>query len=161
MQIRFCPLCGKPVVDAFKFGKLRQCCEECGYIHFLNPRVAVAVFVVSERRVLLVLRGVDPKRGQWALPAGFVDRGEDPEMAAVRETAEETGLIVRIVRLINIIFDNGIIVIVYGAEAIEGTLRAQDDVDDVRWFGPDELPELAFQSTQLLISNWLQEQEQM
>jgi ADP-ribose pyrophosphatase YjhB (NUDIX family) len=105
--------------------------------------------------VLLILRGVDPQRGKWDCPAGYVDRGEDPAQAAVRETAEETGLRVEIARLIDVLFDNGIIVILYAAQVVGGALRAQDDAADARWFGPLDLPELAFRSTQVLITTWI------
>ncbi len=152
--IRFCPRCGQPIGQQVRFGKVRPVCPACGYIHFSDPKVAVVVFVEQDCKVLLVLRGVDPQRGKWALPAGYVDRGEDPALAAVRETAEETGLNVEITRLIDVMFDDGIIVIMYAAQVVGGTLRAQDDADDARWFGPDDLPELAFRSTQVIITAW-------
>lgn len=115
-SIGFCPRCGKPIGQQVKFGKMRPTCAACGYVHFDDPKVAVVVFIEQEGKVLLILRGVDPQRGKWALPAGYVDRGEDPAQAAIRETAEETGLRVEITRLIDLMFDNGIIVIMYAAQ---------------------------------------------
>jgi 8-oxo-dGTP diphosphatase len=153
-SICFCPHCGQPIGQQVRFGQMRPVCPACGYVHFSDPKVAVVVFIEQESKVLLVLRGVDPQRGKWALPAGYVNRGEDPVQAAVRETAEETGLSVEITRLIDVMFDNGVIVIMYTAKVMGGTLRAQDDADDACWFGPDDLPELAFRSTQVLITAW-------
>jgi 8-oxo-dGTP diphosphatase len=153
-SVRFCPRCGQPIAQQLKFGKMRPVCPACGYIHFDDPKVAVVVFVEQDGKVLLILRGVDPQRGKWAFPAGYVDRGEDPAQAAVREMAEETGLSVEITRLIDVTFDNGIIVIMYAAQVVGGALQAQDDADDARWFGPADLPELAFRSTQVLITAW-------
>ncbi len=107
-----------------------------------------------------MLRGVDPERGRWALPAGYVDGGEDPALAALREVREETGLEVRIARLVDVMFDQGKILIVYGADVIGGALCAQDDVDDTRWFGPDEVPhDLAFRSTREIVARWLAERD--
>ncbi len=154
--IRFCPRCGHAVEDQLKFGKIRRVCPACGYIYFANPKVAVVSFVERDRQILLVKRGVDPERGKWALPGGFVDLGEDPALAAVRETAEETGLNVQITGLLDVTFPpNGVIVISYAAQVVGGTLGAADDVEDVCWFTPDNLPELAFESTLRLVSLWL------
>jgi ADP-ribose pyrophosphatase YjhB (NUDIX family) len=158
--IRFCPRCGQAVDHQLKFGKTRPVCPACGYIHFANPKVAVVTLIERlierDRQVLLVKRGVDPERGKWALPGGFVDLGEDPMLAAARETTEETGLAVEITRLLDVTFPpNGVIVISYAAAVIGGTLCAADDVEDVRWYNPADLPELAFESTRRLVSLWI------
>lgn len=157
--IRYCPRCGSTTENRERFGKLRPVCPACGYVHFHDPKVAVAVFIEREGKVLLVLRGVDPQKGKWALPAGYVDRGEDPVMAAARETAEETGLSVVVTELKDVMFDDSVIVIVYGARIIDGVPQAQDDVEAVSWFGPGEIPELAFQSTRVLVEAWIQGME--
>jgi ADP-ribose pyrophosphatase YjhB (NUDIX family) len=151
---QFCPRCGQALADVVKFGKPHRCCPACEYIHFSNPKVAAAVFIEQTGRVLLVKRGVDPEKGKWALPAGFIDYGEDPQAAARRETLEETGLTVSLTRLVDVLFDGTTIVIIYAATVNSGTLTAADDVEETRWFGPDELPELAFKSTQQVIHQW-------
>jgi 8-oxo-dGTP diphosphatase len=157
--IQFCPRCGQRVVEDARFGKMHRVCPECHYIHFANPKVAVAVFITQQDRILLVRRGVDPHKGKWALPAGFVDLGEDPILAALRETLEETGLTVEIDHLMDVMFDGTTILIVYSANVTGGTLGAADDVEEVGWFNYGELPDLAFQSTQVLVSTWISEQE--
>ena len=161
MMIRFCPQCGQPVVEQLRFGKPRPVCPHCGYVHFADPKVAAVVFVErlhgGRREVLLVRRGVDPGKGLWALPAGFVDRAEDPRSAAIREAEEETGLQVEISQLLDVLYNqNGHIVIVYAAHWLGGTLRAGDDADEARWFDPENLPELAFESTNQIVSAWVQ-----
>ncbi len=155
--IRFCPRCGQAVTEQDKFGKVRPVCPACGYIHFANPKVAVVVFIEHDGQILLVKRGVDPERGRWALPGGFVDYGEDPVKAAVREAAEETGLTVEILELLDVTFPlNGVIIVIsYTARVVDGILAAADDVEDVRWFRPADLPELAFESTQRLVRQWI------
>jgi 8-oxo-dGTP diphosphatase len=141
---------------------MRRVCEACGFIYFRDPKVAAVVFAVQDGRVLLVRRGVDPQSGRWALPAGYVDYGEDPREAAVREVCEETGMTVRITRLIDVLGPDApggtsAIVILFEAEVTGGTLAAQDDVEEVAFFAPDEVPmdEIAFESTRLLLAGWL------
>jgi len=153
--IQFCPRCGHPIEDQLRFGKTRPVCPSCDYIHFSDPKVAVTVFVEHEGKILLVQRGVDPHRGEWALPAGFVDRGEDPAQAAAREVLEETHVEVRTIGVTDVMFDGGVIVIMYRAEVCGGEAKADDDAEAVGWFGPDDLPEVAFRSTQILIDQWL------
>ncbi len=141
---------------------MRRVCEACGFIYFRDPKVAAVVFAVQDGRVLLVRRGVDPQSGRWALPAGYVDYGEAPREAAVREVCEETGMTVRITRLIDVLGPDApggtsAIVILFEAEVTGGTLAAQDDVEEVAFFAPDEVPmdEIAFESTRLLLAGWL------
>lgn len=152
--VKYCPRCGNEVAEELKFGKLRPVCPVCGYVHFVNPKVAAVIFIENDGKVLLVERGVDPHRGKWDFPAGYIDYGENPVEAAKRETLEETGLIVEITGLIDISFDETVIAIFYRARIVGGTLLAGDDVQKVDWFSPHNLPELAFKSTQSVINSW-------
>lgn len=158
--VKFCPCCGAKLAHGEVFGELRPYCPACGYVHFFDPKVATAVFVTSGDRVLLIRRAVDPERGKWALPAGYVDAREDPREAAKREALEETGLEVRVTRLLNVFHNDSeggaSIVIVYAAEVLGGELRPLDDADAVEWFGPQNLPEMAFESTRQLVTQWAQ-----
>lgn len=159
--VNFCPRCGASLIRAERFGQLRPTCPDCGYVHFFDPKVAVAVFVEDGARVLLVKRGVEPEHGKWALPAGYVDAGEDPRLAAVREVAEETGLQVRITRLVDVFHSprrpGASIIIVYAAQMLGGTLCPHDDATDAAWFGPEALPELAFESTRQIVHAWIEQ----
>ncbi|MFN7209262.1 MAG: NUDIX hydrolase [Aggregatilineales bacterium] len=152
----YCLRCGTRMTYGERFGKLRPFCPACDYVHFEDPKVAVAVFIRHEERILLVLRANEPERGKWALPAGYVDRGEDPKAAAEREVLQETGLQVRVTRLIDVIYE-GVIVILYAAEVIGGDLCAADDAAEARWFARQELPEVAFRSTRQVIAAWQQD----
>ncbi len=156
MQFNFCPRCGTPLVHEHKFDKVRPVCPACGYIHFDDPKVAAAVLVVRDGRVLLVQRANDPFRGLWTLPAGFVDAGEDPARAAARECLEETGLTVRVTRVEEVIAGRehprgADFVIVYRAEVESGEMRAGDDADHAAWFEWSNLPPLAFKATQAIL----------
>ena len=137
---------------AEKFGRQRAVCPNCGWIHFADPKVAAAVLLEQDGRVLLVRRVNEPFRGMWTLPAGFVDADEDPARAAERECLEETGLTVRVSAVLDVIAGRehprgADFVIVYRGEVVSGELQAADDADQAGWFGPDELPELAFRAT--------------
>jgi ADP-ribose pyrophosphatase YjhB (NUDIX family) len=165
-EMRFCPRCGHELADRMAFDKkVRRTCDNCGFIHFRDPKVAVAIFIVQDDSILLVKRAMQPGRGKWALPAGFVDYGEDPREAAVREVEEETGLKVRLNELVDVLpgdtpGEGATIVIVYSAEVLDGALTAADDVDEAVFFEANNLPELAFASTQLVIDRWLADHKQ-
>jgi ADP-ribose pyrophosphatase YjhB (NUDIX family) len=135
---------------------LRPVCSSCGWIHFVDPKVAAAVLIEHEGTVLLVRRSNEPFRGLWTLPAGFVNGGEDPAEAAVRECLEETGLSVRVTRVFDIVAGKehprgADFVIVYLAELLGGELRPDDDADAVEWFSLNALPPLAFRATQKVL----------
>lgn len=142
---------------------MRPACETCGFIHFRDPKVAVAVLVSAKRQVLLVRRAVTPRLGYWALPAGFVDADELPAATAVREVREETGLEIAVDELLDIQPmpnpDKPGFVIVYRGRLLGGELQAQDDVSEACWFAPDQVPwdELAFDSTRQAVELWLAE----
>jgi ADP-ribose pyrophosphatase YjhB (NUDIX family) len=156
-HIKFCPRCATAVNHEEKFGLMRPVCPQCGWIHFVDPKVAAAVLVEQDGRVLLVRRANEPYRGLWTLPAGFVNGGEDPAKAAARECLEETGLVVDVSRVLDVIagleHDRGAdFLIVYEAQIVSGQLHPADDADAVEWFSYDQLPQLAFKATQKVLT---------
>ena len=155
-EFNFCPRCATPVVREHRFGAMREICPQCEWIHFVDPKVAAAVLVERDGRVLLVRRAGEPFRGLWTLPAGFVNSGEDPAEAAARECLEETGLSVRVTRVFDIVAGRehprgADFVIVYEAEVIGGELQADDDADAAEWFDKNNLPLLAFRATRKIL----------
>jgi ADP-ribose pyrophosphatase YjhB (NUDIX family) len=155
--VNYCPRCGTAVIQSERFGRLRPVCPACDWVYFPDPKVAAAVFIEREGKVLLVRRANEPKRGLWTLPAGFIDAGEDPARAAERECFEETGLQVRVVGLLDVMYgqehERGAhIIIFYRAEIFSGILRPGDDVDKVDFFSRDTLPPLAFSTTGKLLT---------
>jgi len=124
----------------------------------MEPKVAVAVLVAKRGAILLVQRDNEPAEGLWSLPGGFVDAGEDPRAAAVRECWEETGLQIRITGIVDIIHaaeDGGAdIVIVFTGVEEAGSLAAGDDARAAVFFEPKKLPELAFEATRRAIAAW-------
>ena len=99
--LRFCPRCAGELAECEVRGHPRLRCGSCGYIFYTAPAPVTCVLVVDDGRVLLVRRRYPPKTGQWCLPAGFVEPGEEPSESARRETEEETGLVVDITGLID------------------------------------------------------------
>ena len=157
----FCPVCGTRLELREHGGAIRPVCPNCGHVVYFDPKVAVVVFICQDERVLLVKRAHDPRQGFWAMPAGFIEAGEDPQAAAQRETLEETSLTVDIVRLLDVFFtagDGGMadMVIAYEARVTGGTLKADDDAEAAEWFSREMLPnELAFFPSQRLAARWL------
>jgi ADP-ribose pyrophosphatase YjhB (NUDIX family) len=160
-EIKFCPYCGSPTQKKIVYEKQRVFCPDCDWVYYEDPKVAAAVVVQQNGSILLARRIFSPNKGEWTLPAGFIDAHEDPEQAAIRECVEETGLEVRITRLREIIsgreHDRGAdMVIVYDAEIIGGVLTAGDDADEVAFFPLDQLPPIAFQATRKVIKSLIQ-----
>ncbi|MFO7663323.1 MAG: NUDIX domain-containing protein [Chloroflexota bacterium] len=139
----------------------RRVCPSCGYVYFTDPKVGVGVAVVDGGRLLLVKRSMNPGRGRWSLPAGFLDQGEDPRETAIRETREETGILVVIEDVLDVFFNppdigGASIFVLYRATQIGGSLVAGDDAEDAGFFSLDQLPELAFESTRVAVRHLLQ-----
>ncbi len=155
-EANYCLRCGAALIVAERYGRPRPTCPVCGWIYFADPKVAAAVLVEQEGSVLLVRRAMEPERGRWTLPAGFVDAGEDPARAAERECLEETGLTVAVKRLVDVVFGQdhlrgAHIILVYQAELVAGALKPGDDVDAAAFFPRHQLPELAFSATRRIL----------
>ena len=116
--------------------------SESDFVEYRNPALAVDAAVRRGDEVLLIQRGNEPWKGAWALPGGFVDYGEDPRDAVLRELEEETGLIGRIIRLLDAKGDPNrdprkhIVSIVYLIEA-EGEPVGGDDAADAKFWPID------------------------
>jgi 8-oxo-dGTP diphosphatase len=162
-EYRFCPVCG----GALEARTLRPgdpdrlVCTRCSFVFYLDPKVAVGTIITdAERRVVLVRRAIDPGYGKWVFPGGYVDRGEPVQVAAVREAREETGLDVRLERLVNIYSYPGRapIIIVYEASLTGGELACDEEGLEAAFFPPDAIPwdQLAFRSTHEALREFLQ-----
>src|SRR5207248_1705541 len=89
---RYCPRCGSELVQITETaGAVRPTCVSCGFVHYPQPKVGAGLLITDDRRLLLLQRGHAPWEGHWNLPAGYVEVGESPEAAALRELREETG----------------------------------------------------------------------
>jgi len=158
-EINFCIRCAEPLIMAERFGAIRPACPRCEWVYFTDPKVAAAALVERNETILLVRRANDPQRGLWTLPAGFIDAGEDPQQAVVRECLEETGLQIEVTQLIDVLAGQehargSHLLIVYQGVVLSGDINAADDVDMAAFFPLDELPPLAFTTTQRILNRW-------
>ena len=160
LELNYCPRCGRALEDREAFGRVRRFCPACELVIFRDHKVAAGVLVAHEGQVLLVRRAAGPRQGFWSFPAGFVEFGEHPAVAAVRECREETGLEVEITGLLDVIGPEpdgaASIVIVYCARPVGGELEAADDAGQAAFFtfDGDKLPPLAFRATRVALDKW-------
>lgn len=161
---RHCMQCGQRLSTAVPEGdtKRRLVCLDCGFIHYINPRpVAGTIPVRADGKILLGRRDIEPRRGFWVFPGGFMDVGETAEEAAIRETMEETRLEVTNLELLGVFtrLQPGVVVIVYQAEAI-GEAEVGDETSEIGWFAAHEIPwdEIAFDSTEAALRAWVARQ---
>src|SRR5688572_6257657 len=162
---KFCSRCGGPVAKAIlpRDHRPRHVCSACGFVHYLDPKVACGTIAEQDGRFALIQRGIEPKKGAWSFPCGFMEIDETTEQAAIRETREETGLEVRLSGLLGTysytdsFFGGAIVVVVYRAAVKGGTLNADDDCCDAKMIAADEMPweKLAVTSSHAAITDWL------
>lgn len=158
--VRYCPLCGGPLgrEPVPPDHREQAVCATCRFVFYLNPKVVAATIPEQDGRILLTRRSIDPGRGLWTFPGGFVDFGESVTDAAVRETFEETGLKVDIRALHNVYsYPGAPVIIVYTARVLGGTLTTCDENDRLEWVAPDEIrwDALAFPSTRDALREWV------
>ena len=148
----FCVNCGAPLVSRLIEGREHEVCPNDSFVLWRDPKVAAAVVVESEGGIVLGRRAIEPGRGLWCLPGGFVNDDEDPAAAAVRECLEEIGARVELTELIGTYHvakttASSIIGIAYRGRLANGeTISAGPEMLEVRVFRPDALPPVAFPS---------------
>ena len=142
----------------------RHICTKCAWVHYLDPKVACGTISELDGKFALIQRNIEPKKGYWSFPCGFMEIDETTEQAALRETREETGLEVELQGLIGTYsytesyFGGAVVVVVYRAKVLGGSLCADDDCCDARLIAPAEIPweKLAFASSHAALRDWLQ-----
>jgi 8-oxo-dGTP diphosphatase len=150
---RFCPRCGGTLTSAVD----HVVCAACGEPYYANALPAVQGVLERDGRVLLARRARDPRKGHWDLPGGFVDESEEPVAALRREFEEETGLHVEPLELLRIDIEpyehRHVFSVTYLVRG-EGEPVPADDVEELQWFAPDELPEMAFPAQNDVLRVW-------
>ncbi|MEZ4504046.1 MAG: NUDIX hydrolase [Dehalococcoidia bacterium] len=150
----FCPRCATRLEAAGSATRPR--CPACGFVHWLDPKVAAGVLASRDGRLLLVRRNHEPGMGLWSFPSGFVDRGEVVEDAAAREAFEEAGVRLEVDRLLGVFSEAGnpVVFVVFLAELGDQEPVAGEEALEVGLFAPDALPELAFEHDRPIIEAW-------
>lgn len=144
----YCPFCGDSLEEKMSEERERKYCASCDRIIYQNPKPVAAVAVVDNGKILMVKRGIDPGRGQWSLPAGFIEKDEPPHEAAARELEEETGVRVdpEALEVLGIAFeerlpDQYVVASVYTVDVseTEGDPRGGDDAEEANFWDIEQL----------------------
>ncbi len=161
----FCPVCGGELDKRIlkKGEPKRLICKKCGFIFYLDPKVATIVLIPKDEKVLLLKRAISPGKGLWVMPGGFVDRFERVEDAAIREVKEEVGLDVEITSLLGVYsyLGQAVVIIAYLGRIIGGIPKAADETLEVKFFPFSKIPwaKLAFPSTRDALTDYINQQK--
>ena len=152
----YCPICSERLKMSKMERRKRLICPKCGWVKYENPLPSVAALVRNEKgEILLVKRGVDPGKGKWALPSGFIEIEETPEKACLRELEEETGLRGKRIELIGVYSQRSKLyrnVLIIGYEIqVTGKVSPGSDSLDARFFPIQKLPRIPFSSHRKII----------
>lgn len=164
IKINYCIQCGTPLKEKKIERKFRKYCDKCGYIHYINPVPIVAVVVNRDSKILIVKRGIEPQKGKWVLPGGFVDDDESPEQAAIRELKEETNLDAEDVKLITLVSAQSemygpILMLGYEALNVKGNPHAGDDAVDVKFEKIADINKIAFRTHRQILQKYFQQMD--
>lgn len=166
-MIRFCPTCGAACVERIPTGedRPRAVCAGCAQIHYRNPRVVVTTVATWEGRVLLCRRAIEPRRGFWTIPGGFLEVGETTRAGAEREAREEAGVAVRLGALLAVYELPHVeqVQLVYRGSLPGPALAPGVESLEARLFDPADIPwdELAFPTVGWALRYHLQLGEQL
>lgn len=161
----FCVNDGTPLERREIEGRLLEACPNCAFVLWRDPKLVTMVIVSGPEGVLLGRRGIEPGYGAWCLPGGFVNDDEHPADSALRECLEEVRASVSISRLVGLYHIRktaapSMVAIAYEAALEPGALpEPGEEMLEVRFFPPDELPELAFPSHREAMTDWLRSGE--
>lgn len=150
--IRHCKICGGAVVYAVPEGDNREraVCSLCRTVHYENPVNVVGTVPVWGDQVLLCRRNIEPRRGFWTLPAGFMELAETAEQGAARETVEEAGAHFEMQGLFSIlsVVEAGQVHLYFRARLLDIEMAPGPETIEARLFGEEEMPwdELAFRT---------------
>ncbi len=160
---RFCPRCAASLTPAAASVR----CGACGWVGWANPVPGAQALVERGGRVLLGRRRLDPSAGLWDIPGGFVDEDEHPLQALERELREETGLSIEPTEFLGIWMQpydgRSVLCLTWLARATGGRERPGDDLEELCWVQPSELPapaELAFETFVEILALWRARHEQ-
>ena len=161
-NLNFCSSCGGPL----RFGAVpgedreRLACAACGHIAYVNPRLVVTTLPITDAgEIVLIRRGIEPGLGSWAQPGGFLEVDETVNQAAIRETFEETGLLVEPGEIVGLYtrLEAIVVTIAFEARIVGGTATTTPEATEVIAFAPDAIPwhEIAFKTTIWALRDWI------
>jgi ADP-ribose pyrophosphatase YjhB (NUDIX family) len=161
-SLNFCTRCG----GTLEFGPVegedrdRLACYVCGHIAYVNPRLVVTTIPITDAgEVVLLRRGIEPGRGSWAQPGGFLEVDETVTEAAIRETLEETGLIVQPGEIVGLYsrLEAAVVVLAFEARVTGGSYRLNPEALEIQAFRPEAIPwqGIAFSTSHWALRDWV------
>jgi len=161
-SLNYCTRCGAEL----RFGAVdgedrdRLACAACGHIAYVNPRLVVTTIPVNDAgEVVLLRRGIEPGRGWWAQPGGFLEVDETVTEAAIRETLEETGLIVQPGEIVGLYsrLEAAVVVLAFEARVAGGAYRLNAEALEIQAFRPEAIPwqGIAFKTSHWALRDWV------
>jgi ADP-ribose pyrophosphatase YjhB (NUDIX family) len=161
-SLNYCSRCGGPLNFGYVDGENRErlACSNCGFVAYVNPRLVVSTIPVThDGRVVLLRRGIEPGKGWWAQPGGFLEVDETVTEAAVRETFEETGLVVKPGEIIGLYtrLEAAVVVLAFEAQVVSGEFRTNPEALEIEAFAPEDIPwpNIAFSTTKWALRDWV------
>ena len=162
-SLNYCSRCG----SALHLGPIdgedrdRLACKNCGLIAYVNPRLVVTTFpITDDGEIVLIRRGIEPGKGRWAQPGGFLEVDETVNQAAIRETFEETGLIVEPGEIVGLYtrLEASVVTIAFEARIVGGTAGPTPEATEIRAYAPEDIPwpAIAFTTTRWALYDWMQ-----
>lgn len=160
--LNYCSRCGATLELGHLPGDERErlACPACGLVAYVNPRLVVTTLPITERgEVVLIRRGIEPGLGRWAQPGGFLEVDETVTEAAIRETFEETGLVVEPGDIVGLYsrLEAAVVVVAFEARIVGGVPRPTVEASEIAAFAPEAIPwpEIAFKTTYWALRDWV------
>jgi len=161
-SLNYCTRCG----EALTFGAVegedrdRLACAACGFVAYVNPRLVVTTIPINAAgEVVLLRRGIEPGKGWWAQPGGFLEVDETVTEAAIRETLEETGLVVEPGEIVGLYsrLEAAVVVIAFEARVLRGEYRLNPEALEIQAFRAEAIPwhGIAFKTTHWALRDWV------
>ncbi|MSQ53825.1 MAG: NUDIX hydrolase [Betaproteobacteria bacterium] len=161
--MRFCSNCAAPISKRVPPGDSlpRFVCDQCGEIHYQNPRLVVGTLPERDGRLLLCRRAIEPRYGYWTLPAGYMENGETAAQAAIRETSEEAGATIELgapFTMISIPYVNQVHLF-YRARLLELDFKPGEETLEIAMVEEAQVPwkELAFRTVSMTLKQWYED----
>jgi ADP-ribose pyrophosphatase YjhB (NUDIX family) len=161
--MKFCSTCGAKVALRVPEGDhlARYVCEACGTVHYQNPRLVLGCVPEHEGSILLCRRAIEPRRGYWTVPAGFMENGETLQQAAARESQEEAlarVVIGSLLAVVHVLHAEQVHVF-FRAALPEARFAPGAESLEVALFAPQDIPwpDLAFRSTEYALRRYFED----
>lgn len=148
INYKHCPQCKHQLIKKSGY----PYCKKCDITIYQNPKPTACIFLVNNNKILVNKRAIEPYKDAFDIPGGFLELGEHPEEAVIREVKEETGLDITIRDLVSVQKDrygkgeDYLVNFYYVGQVTGGEMKAADDVKDLEWVPIENIPKMGFPS---------------